>query len=141
MEDKRSYTKITLNVYTAIRLLIKGGATNSECAEYMHVSVNTVSRIRNSDSYDAYRSAAKAAGWMKYGNRKKEEQKPEVKPEVKPESTAPQVIEHKQTVTVPWQVTQEIRRTNELLESISRKLAFIVDELTTTPCKEGKNDA
>lgn len=133
----RPYTKITLQVYNAIRLLIKGGATNGECAEYMHVSVNTVSRIRNSDSYESYKSAAKAAGWVKYG-KKKEEPKQETPQEVKPE--APQIVEHRQTVTVPWQVTQEIRKTNELLESISRKLAFIVDELTT-PCKEGKSNA
>ena len=132
MEEKRSYTRITLQVYTVIKTLLKGGATNSECAEYMNVSVNTVSRIKNADSYEDYKNTTRAAGWMKYGNRKKEEPKPEVKPE----SPAPQIVEHKQTVTVPWQVTQEMRRTNELLECISRKLAFIVDELTTTPKKD-----
>ena len=60
---------------------------------------------------------------------KKEQEKAQEKPQEKQET---------KMVTVPWQVTQEMRKTNELLESISRKLAFIVDELTTTPKTDGQ---
>lgn len=44
----------------------------------------------------------------------------------------PQVIEHRQTVTVQatHYMMQEMKKTNELLDLISRKLAFIVDSLT-----------
>ena len=43
-----------------------------------------------------------------------------------------QVIEHRQTVTVQatHYMMQEMKRTNELLELISRKMAFIVESLT-----------
>ena len=48
-----------------------------------------------------------------------------------------QVVEHRQTVTVQatWQMTQEMRKTNELLTLISNKLAAIVEDLYGT--KEG----
>ena len=44
----------------------------------------------------------------------------------------PQVVEHRQTVTIQatHYMMQEMKKTNELLELISRKLAFIVDQLS-----------
>ena len=44
----------------------------------------------------------------------------------------PQVVEHRQTVTIQatHYMMQEMKRTNELLELISRKMAFIVDQLS-----------
>lgn len=50
-----------------------------------------------------------------------------------PQSPQPtQVIEHRQTVTVQatHYMMQEMKKTNELLDLISRKLTFIVDSLT-----------
>ena len=43
----------------------------------------------------------------------------------------PQVVEHRQTVTIQatHYMMQEMKKTNELLELISRKLTFIVDQL------------
>ncbi len=45
--------------------------------------------------------------------------------------TQPQVVEHRQTVTIQatHYMMQEMKKTNELLELISRKLTFIVDQL------------
>ena len=44
----------------------------------------------------------------------------------------PQVVEHRQTVTIQatHYMMQEMKRTNELLELISRKMAYIVDQLS-----------
>ena len=43
----------------------------------------------------------------------------------------PQVVEHRQSVTIQatHYMMQEMKKTNELLELISRKLTFIVDQL------------
>ena len=45
--------------------------------------------------------------------------------------TQPQVVEHRQSVTIQatHYMMQEMKKTNELLELISRKLTFIVDQL------------
>ena len=49
-----------------------------------------------------------------------------------PQPAQPQVVEHRQTVTIQatHYMMQEMKRTNELLELISRKLTFFVDQLS-----------
>lgn len=126
-------TRITENIYTAVKLILRGGAKYAEAADAMGISLNSVQRINKSDSYEDYVNFAYMNGSARYRDQeKKEKEERQEKPQEKQEA---------KFVTVPWQVTQEMRKTNELLESISRKLAFIVDELTTTPCKEGKDNA
>ena len=119
-------TRITENIYNAVKLILKGGAKTAEAAQVMGISTNSVLRIKDSDSYEKYVNLAYMNGSARYRNQ--EQAKPEPP---KPEAPA-QVVEHKQTVTVQatWQMTQEMRKTNELLASISSKLAFIVEELT-----------
>ena len=58
---------------------------------------------------------------------------PQPQPQPLPQQSQPtKVIEHRQTVTVQatHYMMQEMKRTNELLELISRKMAFIVESLT-----------
>ena len=117
---------MTEHVFTAVKLMQKGGATADTIKEYYPVSIDTLRRIKKFDTFAEYLS------YQREKNAPKVQKKPEIKPE------APQIVEHRQIVSVPWQVTQEMRKTNELRESISRKLAFIVDELTTTPKKDEK---
>ena len=122
--------RITENIYNAVKLILKGGATAQEAAEAMGISSNSVYRINKASSYDEYVNMAYKNGSFRYrAQEKKEREERQETPQAKP-----------QIVSVPWQVTQEMRKTNELLESISRKLAFIVDELTVTPGAKG-NDA
>ena len=115
---------MTEHVFTAVKLMQKGGATADTIKEYYPVSIDTLQRIEKVDTFAEYLSH----------QREKNAPKVQKKPEIKPEAL--QIVEHRQTVSVPWQVTQEMRRTNELLESISRKLAFFVDEVTTTQKKD-----
>ena len=53
-------------------------------------------------------------------------------PQTMPQPPQPQIVEHRQTVTVQANhyMMQEMQKTNELLELISRKLTFIVDQLS-----------
>ena len=104
---------ITENTYDAVKALLKGGANQTRAAEFLGISANTVSRISRSETYADYREFARLDGGSRYKKRE----------------------DVKQIVQIPWQAMQEMKKTNELLELISRKLAFIVDELTGTPTK------
>ena len=127
-------TKVDQNMFNCIKLMLAGGAKNVECCEYMKLSASTVKMIKAAETFEEYRNMIAAIAYRKSAQKSKP-QEPEPKPE-------PQVIEHRQTVTVQatWQMTQEMRKTNELLENISKKLAFIVEELVGTPKKEEANN-
>lgn len=122
--------KVTKGIFDAAKLLIENGANNTEVAKYLKVSTDVVSFIRRSETYEEYQTIMyeyslkmrQRAAAIKAKETPKEEPKPE---------TPPQIVEHRQTVTVQatWQMTQEMQKTNELLKQISNKLAYIVDEL------------
>ena len=138
-----NWNKLTERQFSAIKMLLKGGATQKEAAEYMQVSHNTAYLVDKAESFEEYLhmqaemvlkrkqvAAIKAKG--------EPQEKPQEKPqEIKEQTPATQVIEHRQTVTVQatWAMTQEMQKTNKLLELISNKLAFIVDELCGTAKK------
>ena len=104
---------ITENTYDAVKAILKGGANQTRAAEFLGISAMTVSRIARTETYADYVEHTRLDGGARY---KKQEAV-------------------KQTVQIPWQAMQEMKKTNELLELISRKLAFIVDELTGMPTK------
>lgn len=110
----RPYKRITEQVFNGVKAMLKGGASQKEAAGYAGVCVNTVYRIQKAASYDEYLGYAYANGRNAY---------PAENPHNKQET--------KQTVIVQatWQMTQEMQNTNKLLEQISNKLAFIIDEL------------
>ena len=127
-----NYNKLTETKYKAIKLLLKGGATVKEVMDYLQISEPVIYGVRNTENYAEYVNARaerelkrKQIAAMKA---KEAEKKEEPKPEVK---VIPQVVETKQTVqiTATHYMTEEMRKTNELLKLISNKLAFIVDEL------------
>jgi replicative DNA helicase len=130
--------KVTVSLFEAVKICLESGNTVTGTAKFMKLSVDVVSMIREAENYDEY----KAMMYEKYTKRKAIEAKkaaePE-KPKEAPQTPAPQVNEHRQTVIVQatWAMTQEMQKTNKLLELISNKLAFIVDELCGTGAKEG----
>jgi hypothetical protein len=133
-----NWNKLTERQYNAIKTLLKGGATQKEAAEYMQVSPNTAFWVGKAETYEEYLQikAEKLLSNKKRVAAIKAQEKPQ---ETKPQTNAPQVTEHKQTIVVQatWAMTQEMQKTNELMKSISNKLAFIVDELCGTKAKEG----
>lgn len=108
--------KIDENLFNAIKAMTAGGATVADIQRYTGLSHATISRVRAADTFEVFFATP---------SHKPKAQKPEPKPEV-------QTVEHRQTVTIQatHYMMQEMQKTNELLANISRKLAFIVDELT-----------
>ena len=125
--------KVTQSVFNAVKTLLKGGASVTECAKYMKIGMNSAYIIRNSDSYEEYLNARYALS-MKNKQAKAEAQKakevPKAEPKAEPQ-VEPQTVEQKQTIVVQAShyMLEEQKKTNELLTLISNKLAFIIDEL------------
>ena len=151
-------TKMTEKTFRAVKLMTAGGATMAEIEEYFEISGSTISRIRASESYKDY-CALRSAEYDQRKQQKAEKARkvagqaavsatapvcagPQLQPlqPAQPQAyaapqpaqpTQPQVVEHRQTVTIQatHYMMQEMKKTNELLELISRKLTFIVDQL------------
>ena len=135
-------TKMTDKLFRAVKIMIAGGATSTEISEYFNISLSSISRVRQAETFQEYRVMQAAT----YGKRKPAKtqdapKQPEVvipaaqqNPPMQQPTPAqqPQVVEHRQTVTIQatHYMMQEMKRTNELLELISRKMAFIVDQLS-----------
>lgn len=133
-KQKITRTKITQNIYNAVKLIMKGGSGIKEAADVMGISVNSVRRIDKSESYVEYVNMAYMNGAVRYKTPKKQEEAPRaVEPTHPPvvEAAEEQQIPRKQTIIVQttWQMTQEMRKTNELLELLNKKLSYIVDDL------------
>ena len=151
-------TKLTEKIFRAVKIMTTGGATAHEISDCFGISITTVNRVRGAESIEEYRTMLAADyGKKKKGKaapvnpepvkaqvsqsvplaqlpqpQPQQQQSPELQA---PQSQSPQptqVIEHRQTVTVQatHYMMQEMKKTNELLELISRKLAFIVDQLS-----------
>lgn len=135
-------TKMTDKLFRAVKIMIAGGATSTEISEYFNISLSSISRVRQAESFQEYRVMQAAT----YGKRKpaKTQDAPKQSEQLNPAAPQnppmqqpapaqqPQVVEHRQTVTIQatHYMMQEMKRTNELLELISRKMAFIVDQLS-----------
>lgn len=130
-----NWDKMTESKFRAIKLLLNGGASVKEAAEYMQMSTATVYIIKNAENLDEYNairtdrdSKRKQAAAI---NAKKDEPKPA--PETAPE-TAPAPVKQVMNPTVikveaTHYMMQELQKTNELLTTISAKLAAIVSDL------------
>lgn len=114
--------RITEKTFNAVKIMIAGGATMEEISEYLKIGRSTVYRIKSADSWDEYKAILAAISIKSKGDgkKRKEAETPEVNP--KQEAKSSQVI-------VPWTMMQEVQKTNELLTLISKKLAFIVEQL------------
>lgn len=123
--------KIDANKFRAIKILLNGGATTKEAAEFMQVSTATITYIRNSETYKEYKDMVAERSMRNRNAAKQTQAKPQ---ESKPQEPAQVVKEVRQSVTIQatHYMMQELQKTNELLTLISRKLAFIVDELCGT---------
>ena len=133
-----NYNKMTPSKFKAIKIMLNGGATARECAEYMECSTGTVSTVRASETFEEYINNLHARHDKEKPKKKPEKPQtapaPVKEPEPAPQQTPVQIVEHRQTVTIQatHYMMQELQRTNEYLKLISNKLAFIVDELCGT---------
>ena len=132
---RKQRAQITEATFKAVKIMLAGGASCVEIAQYLKLGETAVYRIKKAEDWDEYRNILAAIAINKKEKCKAEkEPKPETiiipkPPEVKQEQT---VVEHRQTVTIQatHYMMEELKKQNELLAIISNKLAFIVDELT-----------
>lgn len=123
--------KMTESKFTAIKLLLKSGATYKEAAEYMDVSPATVGRVQAAETFEEYKNALVVAARAMAAKRK--DKKPTETPGNAPKQPV-QTAEAQQPapVQLPFYVMEQLRKTNELSTGISQKLAYIVEDLCGT---------
>lgn len=134
-----SYNKISETLYKAVKILLNGGASTKEAAEYMKISTATVYKINETENYAEFLqiSELKKAKRIAAIKAKEQKQEDEQKQEKQEQKQTVQVIEHRQTVQVQatHYMTEELREIKTILKTISQKLAVIIDDLYGT--KEG----
>lgn len=127
--------KVTPGIFAAAKRLQASGASLNEVCEYFNLSDRTVYRIFNNETFEDYN----ADTWEK-----RQQAKAIAVKEKEPEP-AVQVVrhEHEQSVTIiaNHYMAEELKKQSRLLELISNKLAFIVDELTGTNTPENRSNS
>ena len=130
--------KVTPGIFAAAKRLQASGADMKEIAEYFDLSDRTAYRIINNETYDDYN----ADTWEKRQVAKAIAAK-ELKQKEQQNELPVQVIrhEHEQSVTIiaNHYMAEELKKHSDLLQLISNKLAFIVDELTGTKTPENRS--
>lgn len=135
--------KVTETMFNAVRTLLKGGATLKECSEYMGISTSAISLIKNSETYEEYKHKMylQSGSYRKKMAAIEKAKQKEAEKVAKEVGAVPasdlvkkepeQVVEHRQTVVVQAShyMLEEQKKTNELLELISKKLGRIIDDL------------
>ena len=108
-------TIVTAQLFNAVKLLLAGGAKQSEAAQYMKISVPTVARIASAENIEEYKAMTYVSNGNAYAKKKPEE------------NQKPNLLAGNYTLNRLYELMKE---QNELLKGISNKLAFVVDELT-----------
>ena len=126
--------KVTPGIFAAAKRLQASGAILNEVCEYFNLSDRTVYRIINNETFEDYN----ADTW------EKRQQAKAIAVKEKEQEPAVQVVrhEHEQSVTIiaNHYMAEELKTQSRLLELISNKLAFIVDELTGTNTPENRSN-
>lgn len=125
--------KVNETIFKAVKAMTAGGFSIDNIAEITQIAPATVSRIRKAVDLEDYH--ADIAQTARKNNEKKMAKRADNMPH-EPAGTQvmnPTVIR----VEATHYMMEEMRKTNELLTTISAKLAFIVDELCGTAQKRG----
>ena len=119
-----NYNKMTESKYTAIKILLNGGATVKEAAQYMQVSTAVVYGVKNTENFAEYcqNSAERDA-------RRKQNAAIKIKTEQAANEPERQVGTAMTSTYQMNRVYEALKSQNELLKLISEKLAFIVEQL------------
>lgn len=144
MATNKPHTTITQSVYDAVKICLNSGNTITETAKFMGISFNIVSDINKSETLEEYKAIRFSHTQRRTNNKQlaaikaKEKGNAHIPPEpVKEAPPEPVKVVHEQSVTIQatHYMTEELREMKEILKSISRKLAAIVEDLYGT--KEG----
>ena len=126
--------QITDTKFNAVKVMLKGGASVKEAAQYLQLGEATVYRIKAAETFAEYKQELAALAAKATAAKKAKAGEPTNKEEDKPHEV---VKEIRQSVTIQatHYMEEQLRKTNELLQQISAKLAYIVNDLYGT--KEG----
>ena len=143
--------KVTQGIFDAVKILLENNDNISEIAKFMKLSWDTVRIISNSETLGEYKQQMylKSSCYRKRMKAELEKEKKVAEAEKQKEAEKvakevgavpaselvkkdpEQVVEHRQTVIVQAShyMLEEQKKTNELLELISKKLGRIIDDL------------
>ena len=134
MGEKRK--QVDAKLFSAVKIMLNGGATYQEVAEFLQMGVTTVGRIKNADTYDDFLKNKAANRYMAQQRKLQEKQMEQVAvsaPEaIQTNEPQPvQVVEHRQTVTIQatHYMMEELKRQTDLLTLIGNKLTAIMEDL------------
>lgn len=117
--------KMTEQNYKAIKLMLKGGATQEEISEFYPVSKETLRRCRRTDTFDEYRKMQDDYSARSAANRAKREEPQETPktPELPGQISMEELTQNSGTVEL-------LKEQNDLLRRLVNDVAFLVSELT-----------
>lgn len=115
--------KMTEQNYKAIKLMLKGGATQEEISEFYPVSKETLRRCRRTDTFEEYRKMQDDYSARSAANRAKREEPPQETPELPNQISMDELTKDSETVEL-------LKEQNDLLRRLVNDVAFIVSELT-----------
>lgn len=123
-----NYNKMTESKYTALKILLNGGATVKEAAQYMQVSTAVVYGVKNTENFAEYCQIG-----AEREARKKQAAVIRIKEQEKAKEAAKEPERQPGTaMTSTYQLNrmyEALKLQNDLLKLISEKLAFIVEQL------------
>jgi len=125
--------KITKEIYTAVKFMLKGNASTSETAASLGISTNSVNRIRNSETFDEYVENTRLGVSARYRADVKKQLKEAETKEAETEKPVEDLKQKVGTLSGNYQINrifEQQKQTNDLLKLISDKLAYIVQQLT-----------
>ena len=133
MKERKQRTKVTESTYNAVKIMLNGGATAVEIAEYLKLGTTTIFRMKSAQSWEEYKQML-AAMAIKTREKIKKEEKVEPVQEQKAEQPvkAEQTAKAEQPLATNYQINrmvEEMKIMNEHLKLISNKIAFIVEQL------------
>ena len=111
--------KMTEQTYKAIKLMLKGGATHEEIAEFYPVSKETLRRCRRTESIEEYHELQNMYSARSAQNRAKREEPQELPNQI----SMDELTQDSETVEL-------LKQQNDLLRRLVNDVAFIVSELT-----------
>lgn len=117
-------TKIDARIYRGVKRLQECGTPAAEAAEYMMITPPQAGMIYKSESFEDFTST------VYLGIQKAREAKSKKNDDKKVEECKPQEVRHTVEIQATHFMMEEMRKQTKLLELISNKMAFIVDELT-----------
>ena len=113
-------TRMTQQIYTTVKFMLKGGATAEEINAVHPISRETMRRIIRTESFDEYRALQEKYSKQSFENRI-------AKPE---QLTIPAEVMAVPADPVDTVISEIMREQTALLRELLEKVAFIVKDLT-----------